>query len=478
MGTKIAILGAGPGGYVAAVRAAQRGAEVTLIEEDNPGGTCLNRGCIPTKVLVTTATIFEKLKQANTLGIDIHAQVSLNMPRLMARKEKIVADQRDGVLKLLKHHRIRYLRGTGYIKSKGLMGVSLSEGGEEEVAWDKLILATGSRPLELNGMPFDGQLILSSDHALELREVPESILIIGGGVIGCEFAFIFSALGSRVIIVEALSRMLPLPWVDEDSSKVLQREMKKRKISFFVNKVVEGFSQEDDKLKVSIAPSPFLDNPTEKDKKPVIETVDKILVCTGRIPNSTSVKGLDLLDVQVDQKGWVIANELMETSEPDVYAIGDVLGPSKVMLAHVASTEGMVAAENATGGNRIMDYNAVPSAVFTSPEIASVGLTEAQAVEQGLDVRADSVLFRILGKAQVIGEIAGHAKIVSEKSTGKVLGVHIIGPHATDLIAEGTLAVRTGCTVTELAETIHAHPTLPEIMFEASLKAVGMSLHG
>jgi len=478
VGTKIAILGAGPGGYVAAVRAAQRGAEVTLIEEDNPGGTCLNRGCIPTKVLVATANVLEKVNQAGTFGINIDGQVSLDMARLMRRKEKVVADQRNGVLKLLKHNRIRYLKGTGYVKDKGLIGVMLSEGEEEQVVWDKLILATGSRPLELNGMPFDGQLILSSDHALELREVPESILIIGGGVIGCEFAFIFSALGSRVIIVEALSRMLPLPWVDEDSSKVLQREMKKRKISFFVNKVVEGFSQEDDKLKVSIAPSPFLDNPTEKDKKPVIETVDKILVCTGRIPNSTSLKGLDLLDVQVDQKGWVIANELMETSEPGVYAIGDVLGPSKVMLAHVASTEGMVAAENATGGHRIMDYSAVPSAAFTSPEIASVGLTEAQAVEQGLDVRADSVLFRILGKAQVIGEIAGHAKIVSEKSTGKVLGVHIIGPHATDLIAEGTLAVRTGCTVTELAETIHAHPTLPEIMFEASLKAVGMSLHG
>ncbi len=478
MATRIAILGAGPGGYVAAVRAAQRGAEVTLIEEDLPGGTCLNRGCIPTKVLVATADVLEKINQAGTFGINIEGQISVDVARLMERKEKVVTDQRNGILKLLKHHHIHYLKGSGYVKDKGLIGVKLAEGGKEQVNWDKLILATGSRPLELKGMPFDGEKILSSDHALQLREMPESILIVGGGVIGCEFAFIFSTLGSSVTIVEALSRLLPLPSIDKDSSKVLQREMKKRKIRFLLNRVVEDISESEGRVRVKIGPSPFLENPSEKNKQPLFETVDKVLVCVGRTPNTTNIKGFELLGVNTDDKGWVTANERMETSAPNVFAIGDLLGPSKIMLAHVASTEAMVAAENVAGGNRVMDYTAVPSAVFTCPEIASVGLTEAQAMEEGCEVRCDTVLFRILGKAQVIGEIAGHGKIVSEKGTGRILGVHLIGPHATDLISEATLAVRTGCTVKDLAGTIHPHPTLSEIMLEVALKSADMALHG
>jgi dihydrolipoamide dehydrogenase len=303
-------------------------------------------------------------------------------------------------------------------------------------------------------------------------------MIVGGGVIGCEFAFLLSALGSKVTIVEALPRMLPLPSVDEDCSKVLQREMKKRKINFIVNKTVERFDEVNGKLRVTIGPSPFLENPTEKDKKPLSENVDKILVCIGRKPNTTNIDGFESVGVQLDGKGWVMTNERMETSAADVYAIGDLLGPSKIMLAHVASTEGLVAAENAMAGRRSMDYNIVPGAIFTSPEVANVGLTEAQAKTQGYEVRADSVLFRTLGKAQVIGDIAGQAKIVSEIGSGKILGVHIIGPHATDLIAEGTLALQTGAKVQDLAATIHAHPTLAEIMLENSLKALDRSLHG
>lgn len=478
MTVKIAIFGGGPGGYVAAIRAAQLGAEVTLIEEHNLGGTCLNWGCIPSKVLITTATLLENIKKADVFGITINGEVFPDIRRLMERKDKVVGDQRKGILDLLKHHKIQYLKGTGYIKGKGLAGVRLSEGGEQEVPWDKLILATGTKPSPLPSLPFDGKRIISSNDALCLHEVPQSILIVGGGVIGCEFAFILSALGAKVTIVEALPRLLPLPSVDEDCSKVLQREMKKRKISFFVNKVVESFSEVDNKLEVTIGPSPFLENPTEKDKRPITETVDKILVCVGRIPNSTNIEGLDLLNIQLDQKGWVIANELMETSDPKVYAIGDLLGPSKIMLAHVASAEGLVAAENAVGGKVRMDYSAVPGAIFTSPEVANVGLTEIQAAEQGYQVRSDTVLFRTLGKAHVIGEIAGQAKIVSEEDSGRVLGVHIIGPHATDLIAEGTLAVRMGCSVRDLAQTIHAHPTLSEVMGEAALKAIDKPLHG
>ena len=478
MPVKIAILGAGPGGYVAAVRAAQLGADVTVIEEDNVGGTCLNWGCIPSKIMITTAELLEKIKKANSFGIVVEGSVRPNMQRLMERKNAVIQAQTKGILDLLKHHKISVLKGTGYLKGKGLAAARLPEGEEKEVPWDKLILATGTKPFNLPSLSFDGDKVLSSNHALSLQEVPESIMIVGGGVIGCEFAFMLSALGSKVTIVEALPRMLPLASVDEDCSKVLQREMKKRKINFIVNKTVERFDEVNGKLHVTIGPSPFLENPTEKDKKPLFENVDKILVCIGRKPNTTNIDGFDSVGVQLDGKGWVMTNERMETSAADVYAIGDLLGPSKIMLAHVASTEGLVAAENAMAGRRSMDYTIVPGAIFTSPEVANVGLTEVQAKTQGYEVRADSVLFRTLGKAQVIGDIAGQAKIVSEIGSGKILGVHIIGPHATDLIAEGTLAIQTGAKVRDLADTIHAHPTLAEIMLETSLKALDRSVHG
>lgn len=478
MPVKIAILGAGPGGYIAAIRAAQVGADVTLIEEENVGGTCLNWGCIPSKVLITTAELLEKMRKADAFGIAVEGNIRPDMPRLIQRKNKVIQDQSKGILDLLKHHRIRYVKGTGSIKGKGLAVVRLQEGPEREVPWDKLILATGTRPFPLPGIPFDGEKVLSSNHALDLHDVPESIVIVGGGVIGCEFACLLSALGSKVTLIEALSRLLPLPSVDEDCSKVLHREMKKRKINFMVNHTLEGLSGENAKLRVAVAPSRFGGSPAGSNDKSLVVIADKILVCIGRTPNSTTLEGAGLLGVKTDEKGWVATNQRMETSAPDVYAIGDLLGPSKIMLAHVASAEGVVAAENAMGGERDMDYSAVPGAIFTSPEIANVGLTEAQALEQGCEVRSDTVLFRSLGKAQVLGEIAGEAKIVSEKDSGRILGVHLIGPHATDLIAEATLGVRMGATVQDLADTIHAHPTLAEIMMETSLKAMDRSLHG
>jgi len=478
MPKKIVILGAGPGGYIAAVRAAQLGAEVSIIEKEHVGGTCLNWGCIPSKVMITTAELLEKIKKSQSYGITVDGSIGVDMPRLMERKNSVIEAQRNGILSLLKHHHIRYIRGTAYLKGKNLAAVRTEDGQELEVPWDKLILATGTSPFELPGLPFDGVRVLSSNHALGLQKVPESILIVGGGVIGCEFAFLLSALGARVSIVEAQSRILPLPSVDEDCSKILQREMKKRGINFMVNRTVAGFEEGDGGLHVEIGPSPFLENPAEKDKKPVFETVEKILVCIGRIPNTGNIDGFDSLDVELDNKGWVLADNRMLTSNADVYAIGDILGPSKIMLAHVASTEGLVAAENAMSGNRTMDYRIVPGAIFTSPEVANVGLTESQAAEEGFAVRSDSVLFRVIGKAQVLGDIAGQAKIVSEKNSGRILGVHIIGPHATDLIAEGTLAIKMGATVEDLVNTIHAHPTLAEIMLETSMKAMDKSLHG
>jgi dihydrolipoamide dehydrogenase len=399
------------------------------------------------------------------------------MEKLMARKQDIIATQSKGILGLFSHHKITYILGTARISSPGLVKVQTAEGEELEVQHDKLIIATGTRPLELPALLFDGENILSSNHALSLTAVPESVLIVGGGVIGCEFGCILSSLGAKVTIVEAMDRLLPVPSIDENCSKLLQREMKKRKIKFIVNRAVESYEKVGDSLKVTLGSSPFLKEVKEKDKKKTELEVEKMIVCIGRTPNTDGL-GLENIDLTTNDRGWIEVNEKMETSVPSVYAIGDVLGPAKIMLAHVASTEGQVAAENAMGGDQAMEYDVVPGAIFTTPEVANVGISEAQAKEFGINVRADSVLFRTLGKAQVIAEIAGEAKIVSEKDTGKILGVHIVGPHATDLIAESALAMKKGCSVVDMASTIHAHPTLAEIMLEASCKALDRSLHG
>jgi dihydrolipoamide dehydrogenase len=477
MKKRIVVIGAGPGGYVAAIRAAQLGGDVTLVEKENVGGTCLNWGCIPTKVLVTTAELLEKFGRASEFGIAAVGQVRADLERLMARKAAIVQSQRDGIRKLIQHNRIRYINGRAVIRGPGLAEVGRPGEPPLELAWDRLILATGTRPLEIPAFPFDGKRILSSDHALSLSDIPDSMIIVGGGVIGSEFASIFSALGSRVAVVEALSRMLPLPSVDESCSKTLEREMKKRKIAFHVNRVVESVEETKSGVRASIGPSPFLEAPSLKDQKTFTVEAEKVLVCVGRRPDTGDL-GLGTLGLETDPKGWIIVDERMETSVPGVYAVGDILGPSKIMLAHVASTEGNVAAENAMGQNRSMDYTVVPGAVFSSPEIADVGLTETQAGAAGLNARSDTVLFRALGKAQAMGEIAGQAKIVSDAESGKILGVHIVGAHATDLIGEAALAMKMEASVQDLAETIHAHPTLPEIMLEASFKALGRSLHG
>ncbi len=477
MGLKIAIVGAGPGGYVAAVRAAQNGAKVTVVEKAGVGGTCLNRGCIPSKIMKVTAEMMEDLQHAGSYGIQGITGFSVDLPALRSRQEKIVKTQAKGIEALLAHHSIDLVAGEAQIQRQGLLTVYQADGEAKEVPWDRLIISTGTEPLRVPAFPFDGRNVLSSNDVLRLNAVPDSMVIIGGGVIGCEFACIMSALGSQITVVEALDRLLPLPAVDEMCSKVLMREMKKRKINILVNRMVEAVDTTDNQATVTLGPSTFAKKPAEREKKPLIVAAEKVLVCIGRSPN-TSGMGLDKIGVAVDDKGWIVADDKMQTSNPHVFAIGDVLGPDKVMLAHVASTEGLVAADNATGGDNHMDYGVIPSAIFTIPEVATVGLTETQALQQGLDARADRALFRSLGKAQAMGALAGEAKIVSDTQSGKVVGVHLIGAHATDLIAEGALAIQAGLTAQDLANTIHAHPTLAEIMLEASLKAINKPLHG
>ncbi len=477
MEIKLTILGAGPGGYVAAIKAASKGIKVTLIEKESLGGTCLNHGCIPSKIMKNSADLFLKIQNSDQFGINVSGDIKFNINALMDRKQKIIETQRKGIETLLKKSGVSLVRGKGYIKDLGCIDVQLKDGHNQEVIFNKLILATGTKPLELPNFPFDHKQILSSDDLLKLNTIPESITIIGGGVIGCEFAFILSGLGARVTIVEAMSRLLPLPSVDESISKVLQREMKKRKIKVLTGKVVETIDMRSGSLSLTIGKSPFIDNDPKKETGKQIIKTKKMAVCVGRTPLTSEI-GLENVGLNIKETGWIDANHFLETKMKGVYAIGDILGPAKVMLAHVASHEGMIAVDNIIGKQAKMKYGAVPGAIFTSPEIGTVGISENEAFEQGIDVKTFSVNFRTLGKAQAIGEIAGEAKIVVENKTEKILGMNIIGPHATDLIAESTLAVNKGLLVTDIANTIHAHPTLAEIMSEVALKATGNPIHG
>ncbi|MBF0204190.1 MAG: FAD-dependent oxidoreductase, partial [Desulfamplus sp.] len=391
---KIVIIGAGPGGYVAALRAAALGGEVTVIEKEHPGGTCLNWGCIPSKIMKTSADIYLKLKEADEFGIKVEGGVLPDMAAIMTRKNRIVETQRKGILSLLQNSKVTFEQGRGYIKDSGIaLVISMDVDGNQkikEIPFDALVIATGTVPLNIPAFPFDGDSILSSNDLLNLNKIPESIVIVGGGVIGCEFACILSALGSNVIVVEAMSRLLPLPSVDESCSVILQREMKKRKIKFITDMVVEKAEKNNGKLIVTLGVSPFADKATvEKITKAgnqlqIIET-DKMAVCIGRSPLSLDL-GLENIGLTTNEKGWIDVNDKMETSIKGVYAIGDILGPQRIMLAHVASHEGMIAAQNAMGGEAVMSYHAVPGAIFTMPEIGNVGLTETGAKAQGIDV--------------------------------------------------------------------------------------------
>ena len=477
METKIVVIGGGPGGYVAAVRAAALGAEVTLIEKEHLGGTCLNWGCIPSKIMKHSAEVFHKVSRSGELGIDVSGDIAVNMAALMERKNKIIQTQRKGIANLLKSNNISIETGCAKISSPGMVTISNKDKNDVELPYDKLIIATGTEPLNVPDFPFDHQDILSSNDLLSLNGVPESMDIVGGGVIGCEFGLIFSTLGCKVTIVEALSRLLPLPGVDADMSKLLMREMKKHKIKVICDTVVTACEKKEDGLMVHLDVSPFTDNPKPKKLKKNLIQAQKMAVCIGRTALSSDL-GLENIGVDTEPQGWIKVNDKLETSANGVYAIGDILGPSKVMLAHVASHEGILAAENAMGTSNAMAYNVIPGAIFTMPEIGTVGLTEAEAKEKGFQVEAFSMNFRTLGKAQAINEIAGMAKMIVERETQKVLGVHLIGAHATDLIAEAALAIQHNLTAGQIAHTIHAHPTLAEIMGELSLKASGKPIHG
>ncbi|HSL61842.1 MAG TPA: dihydrolipoyl dehydrogenase [Desulfotignum sp.] len=474
---KIVVLGGGPGGYVAALRAVTLGADVTVVEKEHLGGTCLNWGCIPSKIMRNTADILHKYRKAKDFGIYVDGDVRPDMPGLMARKDKILSTQRDGIAGLLQSRKIGVEKGFGRVTGRGTVAVTADDGTTRSLRWDKLIIATGTQPMNVPAFAFDGQKILSSNDMLVLDHVPGSLTIVGGGVIGCEFACIFAALGTKVTVVEAMSRLLPLPSVDVSISRLLLREMKKQKITVLCDTVVTACDTSGSGCRISIAKSPFTDNPGARAPKTDTLTSDLMTVCIGRTPLSSDL-GLETIGLETQGPGWIPVNDRMETGVENVYAIGDILGPDRVMLAHVASHEGLVAAANAMGHTETMTYTAVPGAIFTLPEIGTVGLSEDQARKKGLAIDTASVNFRVLGKAHAIDEIAGEAKMIVETVSGKVLGVHLIGSHATDLIAEATLAVGKSLTAKDIAHTIHAHPTLAEIMGELAAKVIGMPLHG
>jgi len=456
---RLAILGAGPGGYVAAIKAAQLGAQVSVIEDTEVGGTCLNRGCIPTKTLLATTELLHKAKNIEEYGLEISGQIIPNLSKIMERKNKVVSIQVKGIRSLFKSWGINLIEGKGMILGPEKIEVKKKDGSTEIVGADKIIIATGSRPAQLPLFPFDGEHILSSDEALSIKSIPKSLIIIGAGVIGCEFAFIFSELGTDITILEIMPRAISLE--DPEISEILERELKKKKIKLMTGIKITEVKSQHDGIHVYL----------EGGKEFVAE---KLLVSVGRALNSGAI-GLEAVGVQKGTKGEIVVNEKMETNIGSIYAIGDVTG--RLLYAHVASTQGKIAAKNVMGGNEKMDYGVVPYAIFTSPEIAAVGLKENQAIEKGIKVKTGHFQFRAIGKAHVMGEITGFVKFVSDETSDRILGVHIIGPHASDLIHEAAVAIKSGLKTKDIADTIHSHPTLSEAMMEAAEDVHGEAIH-
>lgn len=471
MTKKICVIGGGPGGYVAAIRSAQLGEKVTLIERENLGGTCLNWGCIPSKIMKASSELFEKTKSFMDFGIILNSTPDINMDKLQLKKKKIIEIQQKGIESLLEHNNVEMVKGNASFSGKNSIEVTLEDNTKKEIEFDKIIIAAGTKIKSLKGFEFDNKEILSSDDLLMLDYVPKSITIIGGGVIGCEFASILSGLGSEVSIIEASDRLLPIPNLDQDISKALAREFKKKKIKVFTDSFAEITEKNEDGFTISTIPK----NPKKKGKE--IKS-SKIAVCTGRVSVSDELN-LFNADVKTDEYGWIMVDDNYKTSNENIYAIGDILGPEFSMLAHTASFEGRVCSEKISGDNFTnFDYSKIPGAIFSSPEIGFIGHTIETAKEAGFEPVKEKVLFRTSGKAHAIDEIAGEAIVIGDKNSNEILGIHIIGAHASDLLGEASLAVQEKTDFKNLANSVHAHPTLSEIIMEAGLKLSGIGLHG
>ncbi|HNP86038.1 MAG TPA: dihydrolipoyl dehydrogenase [Kouleothrix sp.] len=463
----VVVIGAGPGGYVAAIRSAQLGLKTAIVEREYWGGVCLNIGCIPTKAILHSADLLEEARDSKQFGIVI-PQADVDWGGVMKYKEKVVKQMTGGVNFLMKKNKIDTYNGSAKFIDRTTISVTSGDGKESRVTAKNIIIATGSQPRALPpiGGVFDEDRIISSTGALALSAVPKSIIIVGAGAIGVEFASAFRAFGAQVTIIEALPRLVPVE--DEEISAELARAFNKRGIKVFTGAKLTKIDKGDGQVTATF---------TDADGKEQQLTAERLLLGIGRAPNTKDL-GLEAAGVELDQRGFVKVDEFLKTNVPGIYAIGDV-AVTTPWLAHKASAEGIMVAEEIAGHTvQPINYRKVPGCTYSNPEIASVGLTEAQAREQGYDVKIGKFPFSANGKATILGQRNGFIKIVAEKKYDEVLGVHIIGPHATELIAEGGVALSHEATAESLMRTIHAHPTLYEALGEAEhATAEGAAIH-
>lgn len=459
MNKKVLVIGAGPGGYVAAIRAAQLGGEVTAVEKAEVGGTCLNWGCIPTKSLLQSAKVYRAMQDTRKFGV-YGGGWSFRFDKMVEAKNKIVSTQINGIKSLFRKNKIRFIKGKGKLLDARTVEVEGEDGKILTESADAIIIATGSEALIPSFVPRVGDRIITTTEALDLDEAPKSIAIIGGSVAGCEFASLFNTLGSKVTLVEMLPGILPLE--DPDISDHLTYRMKKEGIEVLTGRRVTGLEREYPSGAVIV----------KVDQGDIIRA-DYCLLAIGR-KLCTEGLSLEKVGIRYSAKG-IEVNDRTETNIPGIYAIGDVTGT--LLLAHWASAQGVVAAENALGQSTRLDAYSVPSCIFTIPEIASVGLSEGEARKRGIAVKIGKMAFRFNGMANAMMETDGFIKVVVDEKEERIIGVHIIGPHASDLISEGTLAVKKKMTLPEMKGMIHAHPTLSETMQEAIFSSAGLAIH-
>ncbi len=461
MTADITIIGGGPGGYVSALRAAQKGAETVIIEKDKLGGTCLNVGCIPTKSLLASTGIANEIKKWNGQGINV-GKIEFEIDKLMKRKNRIVNKLVGGVNSLLsKNKNIRFIKGKGELVDKNKVQVVKKDENKEVIESENIILATGSKPIEIPSFPFSHDLIMDNKDALEINQIPENILIVGGGVIGVEFANIYNNLGCQVTIVEKMNRLIPTE--ETEVGDYLKEAFEKQGINILLNSEVNDWNELDNQLEVSY---------THENENKIL-TVDKVMIAVGRSPLLEEIN-LDKIGIEYDRSS-IRVNNRMETNIDGIYAVGDLNG--NYQLAHVAFQEGITAVDNALSDDKEIDYNNVPRCVYTDPEIAAVGLTEKEATQKyGDKIKIGQFPYNFNGKA-LSGKDEGFVKTIVETEYNQLVGMLIVGSHATELIGQGTIAMALESTVETIDDIIFPHPTLSEMIKESTLNSLDMALH-
>jgi dihydrolipoamide dehydrogenase len=458
------VIGAGPGGYVCAIRAAQLGLKTACVEREYLGGTCLNVGCIPSKAMLDSSERYHSAKhQLSRHGIDV-GDVKLDLPKMLARKNDVVKALTGGVGMLFKKNKVEHLRGHGTITAPGTVEVKGADGATQTYKAKNIVIATGSAPVQIPSLPFDGKFVLSSTEALNIDVLPKKLIVVGGGYIGVEMGSVWARLGTEVQVIEFLDGILPA--TDRNMADALQRSLEKQGLKFRFNAMAEGFKVENGRVKLSWK--------SKDGSQTGVEEADKILVCVGRRPITDNL-GLDKLGVAMDKRGFVTVDHGFKTNVAGVYAIGDVIGG--IMLAHKAEEEGIAIAEILAGKPGHVNYAACPAVVYTHPELASVGETEEQLKARGVAYKVGKFNMTANGRARGMDETEGFIKVLGDAKTDRLLGVHILAAHASDVIAEATLAMEFHSSCEDLARAFHAHPTLSEALKEASMAVDKMQIH-